>query len=172
MRKLYSRLLDLKNLAAINPEKLRPSTKLSPHFTMREIICKDSNRNFVDNLPPYRYFGNFLETLFFLETLRLYINRPVKLNSVYRSRSYNKRIGGASRSCHVTFHAADVRNPYLEFSNTDARHQYDKFYDECDIVANHLESVHGCNIRLGRYSKQHFVHVDCDRSKYSKRWEK
>jgi len=174
MDKIRKRLSEIDRLIVLHPEKLRPSTKISPHFSLREVVCKDTSQSFLGNLPPsiqLTKITNFTETLFFLETLRLFIGKPLSLSSVYRSVEYNKSIGGVSRSAHVLFKAADVHNPV---QHRFTGREYDNFYAQCEKVADHLEKVHGCFIRLGKYSRAEddFVHVDCDRSKFSKRWGK
>jgi uncharacterized protein YcbK (DUF882 family) len=82
--------------------------RLSKHFTVEEFDCKDGSK-------VQRRDYNGLEYLCrtFLEPLRKKYGR-VKINSGYRTRRHNARIGGASQSFHVyTIHdgndqAADI----------------------------------------------------------------
>lgn len=43
-----------------------------------------------------------------LQVVRNYINKPIKINSGYRSPSHNKAIGGVKNSQHVLGKAADI----------------------------------------------------------------
>ena len=43
-----------------------------------------------------------------LTDLRVYFGRPVKVNSGYRCKSHNKKVGGAPKSKHVSGIAADI----------------------------------------------------------------
>ena len=47
--------------------------------------------------------------LFMLDDLRGRVGTPLKINSSYRSPSYNKSIGGASKSMHLTGRAVDIQ---------------------------------------------------------------
>lgn len=148
---------------------LTRKTKVSEHFNLGELACEDpilKGKPFISRLPEMHLFLNFSDTLIYLEELRLYIDKPLTLNSVFRDKVYNKRIGGVSKSAHVSFHAADIDNPYNNYAD------YSRFYDKCEKVAEHCEKVHGLFIRLGKYKNYGFVHVDTDRSKFAKRWEK
>lgn len=72
--------------------------KLSDNFTVKEFACKDgSDKVLIDT-----------ELVQVLQTIRNYFKKPVTLNSAYRNASYNKKIGGASKSQHVLGTAADV----------------------------------------------------------------
>jgi uncharacterized protein YcbK (DUF882 family) len=43
-----------------------------------------------------------------LQVLRDFVGSPIKVNSAYRCKEHNKRIGGASRSQHVLGKASDI----------------------------------------------------------------
>jgi len=43
-----------------------------------------------------------------LQKLRDELGLPIKINSGYRTKSYNKKIGGATNSMHVQAKAADI----------------------------------------------------------------
>ncbi len=148
---------------------LTRKTKVSEHFNLGELACKDpilKGKPFISRLPELYMLINFCDTLIYLEELRLYIDKPLILTSVFRDAIYNKKEGGVSKSSHVTFRAADIGNPYNTYVD------YKRFYDKCEKVAEHCEKVHGLFIRLGKYKNDGFVHVDTDRSKFAKRWEK
>lgn len=76
--------------------------KLTPNFILSEFACKDGTP------VPAKYYNNVKELAKNLQVLRDYIGEPIHLNSGYRTPSYNRRIGGASKSQHLTASAADI----------------------------------------------------------------
>jgi uncharacterized protein YcbK (DUF882 family) len=82
--------------------------RLSKHFVVEEFDCRDGTK-----VSKRDYNGLEYLCRTFLEPLRAKYG-PVKINSGFRTASYNRRIGGASRSYHVyTLHdgndqAADI----------------------------------------------------------------
>ena len=72
--------------------------KLSNNFTVREFACKDgSDAVYIDPL-----------LVEYLQAIREHVGMPVRINSGYRSPTYNKRIGGATNSYHTRGQAADI----------------------------------------------------------------
>ena len=69
--------------------------QLSPHFNSREFDCRDGSV-----VKPRDYDGLEYLCRTFLEPLRKRYGR-VRVNSGYRTASYNRKIGGASRSYHI-----------------------------------------------------------------------
>jgi hypothetical protein len=57
--------------------------------------------------PPEGLLNNIVPTAVVLQTAREMLGAPIIISSCYRSPAYNKAIGGASRSLHQTFQAAD-----------------------------------------------------------------
>jgi zinc D-Ala-D-Ala carboxypeptidase len=81
-------------------------TQLTPHFSLRELTATSQP---VSNEPPpdvIEHLRNLCALV--LEPLRDRYG-PLHINSGYRSREVNKRIGGASDSAHLYGCAADVR---------------------------------------------------------------
>jgi uncharacterized protein YcbK (DUF882 family) len=82
--------------------------RLSKHFTVEEFDCKDGTK-----VSPRDYNGLDFLCEAFLEPLRAKFG-PVKIHSGFRTRLYNAKIGGASKSYHIyTIHdgndqAADI----------------------------------------------------------------
>jgi uncharacterized protein YcbK (DUF882 family) len=82
--------------------------RLSKHFVVEEFDCHDGTK-----VQKRDYDGLSYLCRTFLEPLRKKYGR-VRVNSGYRTRSYNARIGGASNSFHIyTIHdgndqAADI----------------------------------------------------------------
>lgn len=72
---------------------------VSTNFKIKEFRCKDgSDTILLDSL--------FVVTK--LQVLRDYFNKPVCINSAYRTPAYNKRIGGANNSYHMKGQAFDI----------------------------------------------------------------
>lgn len=66
-------------------------------------ICAGKN---VD--PPEDKWENCIELARILQTIRSDFGIPIRINSCYRSPAYNSCIGGATRSQHMEFRAADI----------------------------------------------------------------
>lgn len=73
--------------------------KLSRDFSLSEFACRDEKRSvYVD-----------AELVQRLQLLRDYFKRPVVITSGYRSREYNRSVGGADGSQHLEGRAADIK---------------------------------------------------------------
>ncbi len=75
--------------------------KLTPHFLLSELRCHDGSE------VPEKYVANALAICQRAEVLRAVVG-PLIVVSGYRTPSYNKRIGGAARSQHMTASALDL----------------------------------------------------------------
>lgn len=73
-------------------------TALSAHFDSSEFRCQDGTEHPID---PH--------LLTMLEAVRAHFARPVHITSGYRSPAWNRRVGGASQSYHLTGQAADLQ---------------------------------------------------------------
>ena len=71
---------------------------ISPHFSIGEMACKDGSDEVLYST----------ELMSMLEKLRADGGVTVHINSGYRSPSYNRKIGGASKSQHTLGTAADI----------------------------------------------------------------
>jgi len=78
---------------------------LTKNFKREEFDCHDGT------IVPEQYHANLKKLVENLQVLRDYIGKPIIVNSGYRTISYNKKIGGASKSQHLTATAADIRVP-------------------------------------------------------------
>lgn len=81
----------------------------SPHVTWDELRCNDGTdypfmfRSDITRLP------NLMEAF---EALRATLgNKPLRILSAYRTPTYNKLIGGVSKSQHTEGRALDIRTP-------------------------------------------------------------
>ena len=116
----------------------------SAHFKMSEFRCRDGST------VPRQYWENLQRLMDKLEELRTACgNRPVVVNSGYRTASYNKRCGGAARSQHLYAAAADIRVNGLTPSQVHS-------------IANKVFANGG----VGKYAT--FTHVDV--RGYKSRW--
>ena len=77
--------------------------KITKNFDSNEFKCKDGTavpEDLMDNL--HLLCEN-------LQVLRDHVGKPIRIISGYRSPKYNRRIGGARRSQHMTAKAADIK---------------------------------------------------------------
>lgn len=92
---------------------------LTDHFVLEEFTASMTARLFeIGNTPDENAIKNM--TLLcenVLEPLRALLQRPLFINSGYRSSELNKRVGGVSNSQHMTGEAADVRAKNLQDAN-------------------------------------------------------
>ena len=82
--------------------------QIQENFNLDEFKCRDGTE------VPEEYMDNVRLLAENLQILRDYIGRPIKIISGYRSPDYNKRIGGARRSQHMTAKAADIKVQGME----------------------------------------------------------
>lgn len=78
-------------------------------FKPEEFLFKGAS-NATHNLnedPPEALWENVVDLAKVLDVLRAELDAPIYFNSVYRSPAYNEKIGGAARSLHKQFKAAD-----------------------------------------------------------------
>src|SRR5690606_34392842 len=76
--------------------------QLTKNFHLNEFACRDGSET------PCEAAINIKELAINLQVLRDDIKKPISINSGYRSPSYNKRIGGAAKSEHLTGRAGDI----------------------------------------------------------------
>ena len=76
--------------------------KITPNFDLKEFACKDGTP------VPEKYMYNVILLAQQLQVIRDAIGKPIKINSAYRTPTYNKSVGGASKSQHLTASAADL----------------------------------------------------------------
>jgi len=77
--------------------------KLEENFSLSEFKCKDGTH------VPEELMDNVKLLAENLQVLREELGRPIRIISGYRSPKYNRRIGGAKRSQHMTAKAADIK---------------------------------------------------------------
>ena len=76
--------------------------KLTKNFSKIEFESKDGSKM------PFSVLENIQELAENLQVLRDYINKPIHINSAYRSPKHNKAIGGSKNSQHMKGRACDI----------------------------------------------------------------
>lgn len=85
---------------------------LSSNFSLEELTTSQTAaRKGLNNSPSPEVLKSLQELAIFLEQLRTLLNKPIKINSGYRSPEVNKAIGGSSNSQHCKGQAADIIVP-------------------------------------------------------------
>lgn len=75
---------------------------ITKNFALAEFYCRDGRK------VPDEYLLNVMKLADNLQILRDEIGEPIHINSCYRPPDYNKKIGGAKNSQHLTASAADI----------------------------------------------------------------
>ena len=115
-------------------EKNDGEKKLSNNFKVREFLCNDGSD--VIFIAP-----KLVETL---QKIRDHFNKPVIIDSAYRTPGYNKKVGGADFSQHTYGTAADIHIKGVTVAQINA----------------YAETLMPTAGGIGLYTKQGFVHVD------------
>lgn len=76
--------------------------QLTKNFSLHEFYTNDGTP------VPEKYICNVKELANNLQAIRDEIGEPLRINSAYRHPAYNKKIGGAKNSQHLTASAADL----------------------------------------------------------------
>lgn len=77
------------------------------HFSFKELIHTDTC---LDNTPSCdSHLGNLATLWNTLNFIREELDRPIIVNSAYRTPKVNEQVGGAKRSLHMQGRAADIR---------------------------------------------------------------
>jgi len=75
---------------------------LTQNFSLHEFRCKDGSD------VPEELLENVQELANNLQVLREFFGKPIRVISGYRSPKYNRKIGGARKSQHMSARAADI----------------------------------------------------------------
>lgn len=75
---------------------------VSKNFKINEFACKDGSN------VPEEYLPNVFKLAAQLEVIRAHLGQPIFINSAYRTKDYNKKVGGAVASQHLTASAVDI----------------------------------------------------------------
>ena len=89
--------------------------KLSKNFTLEEMVA--TSHKGLQDIPTLAVIQNLQELcVFVLQPLRDAIGRPVYINSGYRSKRLNARVGGVPNSRHLQGRAADIHCDNLDYA--------------------------------------------------------
>lgn len=84
--------------------------KLTEHFSLEEMtVSQLASRNGWDNNPDAKAINNLTRLANLLEQVRKIINKPIIVNSAYRSKAVNDALGSKDTSQHRIGCAADIR---------------------------------------------------------------
>jgi zinc D-Ala-D-Ala carboxypeptidase len=84
--------------------------KLTKHFTLQELTHSDiAQRHSLDNTPDKKIIPNLIRVAELLEDVRALFNKPIIVNSGYRSVAVNALLGSKPTSQHCIGCAADIR---------------------------------------------------------------
>lgn len=114
---------------------------LSEHFKAKEFRCKDGNE----------YLLVCKELITVLETIREHFNAPVKINSGYRTPSWNYRVNGEPDSMHCKGMAADI---------------VVKGHSSKEVAKYASEMMDSLEIKGGVIRYTNFTHVDVREERY------
>jgi uncharacterized protein YcbK (DUF882 family) len=85
---------------------------LSPHFTLDELTASQTAaRKGLDNTPNATEVANLVRVAALLEEVRALLNKPILINSGFRSKQVNDAVGSRDTSQHRIGCAADIRVP-------------------------------------------------------------
>ena len=85
---------------------------LSPNFTLEELTHSEvAERKNLDNTPNATEVANLTRLAAMLEEVRTLLNKPILINSGFRSKPVNDSVGSKDTSQHRIGCAADLRVP-------------------------------------------------------------
>ena len=76
--------------------------KLTKNFFISEFACKDGSEVPMDLIENVKILAEQLQVL------RDFFDLPITINSSYRTKNHNKKVGGAKNSQHLLGKAADI----------------------------------------------------------------
>ena len=86
-------------------------TKLSPHFTLEEVVKTKTGLSNTPNVVQTNQLRKLCLNI--LEPLRSVYNKPLIIDSAFRSSDVNTAVGGVSTSQHLLGQAADIHSDYI-----------------------------------------------------------
>lgn len=109
------------------------------NFSMSELCYSDIAKKYnIKNIPSITECDNLLNLIFYvLQPLRDKLGKPIIINSGYRCKALNSKIGGVSNSQHLLGQACDLRvngctpSTLIEFIKASGI-EYDQLINEYD----------------------------------------
>lgn len=85
------------------------------YFTIKEMTnSQTAELQHIDNTPTEGIIENLKKVMYILDMVRVYIGKPIFINSGYRCKKLNKMVGGVQESMHTKGLAADFRTKEKE----------------------------------------------------------
>lgn len=85
-------------------------TQLSQHFSLEELTASETaSRKGWDNTPNAQELANLKRLATFLEAVRTILDKPIHINSGFRSKQVNDAVGSKDSSQHRQGCAADIK---------------------------------------------------------------
>lgn len=89
------------------------------YFTIKEMTkSQTAELHHIDNTPTKEVVENLKKVMYILDIVRVYIGKPILVNSGYRCKKLNEMVGGVLKSMHTKGLAADFRTKEKEDINT------------------------------------------------------
>ena len=86
-------------------------TKLSPHFSLEEVVKTKTGLSNTPNVVQTDQLYKLCRDI--LEPVRSVYNKPLIIDSAFRSPDVNTAVGGVSTSQHLLGQAADIHSDYI-----------------------------------------------------------
>lgn len=89
------------------------------YFTIKEMTKSQTAKLcHIDNTPTEEVAENLKKVMYILDIVRVYMGKPILVNSGYRCKKLNEMVGGVQKSMHTKGLAADFRTGEKEDINT------------------------------------------------------
>lgn len=89
------------------------------YFNIKEMTKSQTAKLYhIDNTPTKEVVENLKKVMYILDMVRVYIGKPILVNSGYRCGKLNEMVGGVQKSMHTKGLAADIRTGEKEDINT------------------------------------------------------
>lgn len=80
------------------------------YFTIKEMTKSQTAKlHHIDNTPTKKVIENLKKVMYILDMIRVYMEKPIFINSGYRCKKLNEKVGGVQKSMHTRGLAADFR---------------------------------------------------------------
>lgn len=88
------------------------------YFNIKEMTKSQTAELYhIDNTPAEKVIENLKKVMYILDIVRVYIGKPILVNSGYRCKRLNEMVGGVQNSMHTKGLAADFRTKEKEDIN-------------------------------------------------------
>lgn len=119
---------------------VNPMNKITEHFTFKELANNQAKEDVKLILTPRNF-----KFLIMIEDFRNWFNKPMQVNSFYRTKSFNAKCGGSSNSLHLDGLAMDWG--ISGHSEIQRNHVIDKWKELC----SKYNEVGGINLYTNGY---------------------